>query len=51
MHTVQGAILALLFCSVIFFSLGFLGLAFYMNREATKDERASADHPAKPPSH
>lgn len=35
----HSALDAFLLCSVVFFSMGFLALAFYMNREMTKNER------------
>ncbi len=35
----RSVIEAFLLCSVVFFSMGFLALAFYMNRDMTKNER------------
>jgi len=48
MNSTHDLILAFLFCSVVFFSFGFLAVAFYINRQATKSEREAADRSSKP---
>lgn len=46
MHTAHDLLLAALFCSVVFFSFGFLAIAFYINRAATKKEREAEEQSA-----